>query len=117
MQRDATRRGWNNDYYVISDVALRAWCFSGTTSTTGALTVTIPAGAFTTVLGVSATAVRNTTDPTLACFALVRSYSNTQVVLQVFESRTSAVLLLGVNIEGLETTNTATPVLVTVFGV
>lgn len=115
-QRDGTRRGWNSDYYAISDVALRVWNFSGTTSTAGALTVTIPAGAFTTVLGVCATAVRNTTDPTQACFALVRSYSATQVVVQVFESKTSGVLIGGV-VEGLEATGSAVAVLVTVFGI
>lgn len=116
MLRDASRGGWNNDYYAISDVALRVWCFSGTTSATGALTVTIPAGAFTTVLGVSATPVRNTADPTLGCFALVRSYTNTQIVIQVFESKTTGILLGG-SVEGLELTATATPILLTVFGI
>lgn len=116
MLRDASRGGWNNDYYAISDVAMRVWCFSGTTTTAGALTVTIPTGAFTTVLGVSATPVRNTADPALACFALVRSYTATQVVIQVFESKTTGILIGG-STEGLEATAAAIPVLLTVFGV
>ncbi len=106
--------------YVVLNAdqhALKVWATTGTTNAAGALTITVPAGAFTTVLGVTATAVRDTTNPTIACFALVRSYSTSQVVVQVFESKTSAVLLLGANIEGLEATTTATPVLVTIFGV
>lgn len=100
-------------YSVISaNENARVWFTSGTTSATGALTITLPVGVFQQILGVQATAVRNTTNAATACFALVRTYDTTGVALQVFESRT---IILGGG-EGLEATTTATTVLVTVFG-
>lgn len=94
---------------------LKVWQTTGVTTTTGALTVAIPADVFDVITGVQVTAVRNTTSPASACFATVRSYSVTSVVIQVFESKTTTANI-GNSIEGLEATATATTVLVTVFG-
>lgn len=113
--RDANRSTFNGDTYVTGSQAMKFHIANGTTSATGALTVTIPAGVFTTVLAVVANPLRNTTDPTTACFAVVRSFSATQVVIQVFESKSTGVLLGG-NVEGLEATSTATVVSVLVVG-
>ncbi len=116
MSRDGTRGTFNSQPYVTSSQPLRILNATATTTTAGALTYDYSAVGFTAVYGVHLQPVRNTADPTLACFALLRSYSTTQLVAQIFESKTSAVLLLGVNIEGLETTAAAIPVLITVFG-
>lgn len=113
--RDANRSTFNGDPYIVGSVPLKIYATNGTSSANGALTFTIPAGVFTNVYAATATAVRNTADPALACFALVRSATPTQVVVQVFESKTSGVLLGGV-VEGLEATASATVVALTVFG-
>lgn len=109
-------------YSVLShNPDLKVWTGSGVTSTSGALTVAIPAGALTSVLGVQVTCVRNSPTASGACFALVRSYSSPtanaagNVVVQVFESKTTNIGMGG-TVEGLEATNTATTVLLTVFG-
>ncbi len=103
-------------YSVISsNPEARVWFTSGVTSATGALTINLAVNAFTQVLGVQCTPVRNTADPTLACFALVRSYNASQIVIQVFESKTTGMLLGGMA-EGMELATSAITVLVTVFG-
>lgn len=112
---DGSRRQFKSEPYVIATVPMMIWQVSGTTNATGAITFTIPAGAFTTVYSVTATAVRDTVNPALACFALVRTYTTSSVVVQVFESKNTGVLLGG-NIEGLELSTAATTVLLTVFG-
>lgn len=116
MLKDGTRGGWGSDWYCISDQALRIWTYNGASSATGALTITIPAGAYTTVLNVCATCVRDTNNPQFATFAMVRSFTNTSVVIQCFESKTTGVLLGG-SIEGLELATSSLMVNVTVFGV
>ncbi len=114
-QKDGTRRGIGTDTYTISDVALRIFTITVASTNTGAVTANIPAGLFTGILAAVATPIRNTTDPTLACFAMIRSVSPTQILAQVWESKTTGMLLGGVA-EGLEPTGSMTVVTVTVFG-
>jgi hypothetical protein len=115
-RRDAARGSLSGHTYVTGVVPMRIHTAIATTTAAGALTYDISAAGFASILGATATCQRDTTDPTRACFALVRSCTPTQVVVQVFESKTSAVLLLGVNIEGLEPTNLATTVSLIIFG-
>lgn len=102
-------------YSVVSDRTSTMYHAVGTTSAAGALTFTIPAGMFSSITAVHATAVRDTVSATTACFALVRSYTTSSVVVQVFESKTTGIALGG-TAEGLEVTPTATSVCLTVFG-
>lgn len=74
---------------------------TGTTVSGGGVTFTLPAGYFTTVHIAIPQTVRNTADPTLACWAVVRTQGPSQVVCQVFESKTSGVLIGGTT-EGAE---------------
>lgn len=99
-------------YSLMSHGPQMVYTATGTTSATGALTFTLPAGMFTSVLSVQANAIRDTVSPGVACFALVRTFSPTSVAVQVFESRT---IVLGGG-EGLEATTTATVVHLAVFG-
>lgn len=112
---DGSRRQFKSEPYVIGVVPMMVWTTTGTTNATGAITFTIPAGAFTTIYTVHADAVRDTANPALGCFAMIRSYSTTAVTVQVFESKNTGVLLGG-NIEGLEVATTAVTVLLTVLG-
>lgn len=102
-------------YSVNSNVQLNLYTTSGTTNAAGAVTVPLPPGMFSVVYAAFAVAVRDTTDPALACFALVRSYSATSVVVQVFESA-GTTMRANAYFEGLTPATTATTVLLTVFG-
>lgn len=113
--RDASRREFNGRPYLVGQVAMTVYATNGTTNATGALTLTLPAGLFTGIYAVHADTVRNSADPTVACFAQVRSFSTSTVVIQVFESRTSGVLLGGTT-EGLELASGAVAVTCTVIG-
>lgn len=117
------------NYVLADDVGLNVYRTSGatglvlklytdvqTSSTTGALTFALPAGYFTTVNSVQASCIRNTADPTLAAFAMVRSFSTTSVVVQCFESKNTGVLLGG-NVEGLELATAALSIHLMVVGV
>lgn len=87
-------------------------CFTGTTNTAGNVSIQIPANTMTSIYGVTAQVIRNTIDPTQATFVAVRSYiaptsvATGAVTLQVFESKTSGVVLGG-SVEGCEVTATA----------
>jgi len=111
--RTGSRHTYNGYPYVLGSQNLLIYATSGTTSSAGALTFTLPAGLFTSVVGVTATVIRDSTNPTQAAFAMVRSYSATSVVIQVFESKTTS---LGMAAEGLAATTTVTTVALTVFG-
>ena len=115
--RDTTRGTFNNQPYVTAAVPMRILTVTANTTATGSLTYDYAAAGFTSVYGVNAQAVRNTVDPALACFATVRSFTTSQVVVQVWESKTNAVLILGVNIESIEPTAAVTTVFLTVFGI
>ncbi len=129
-KKNATRQGFNGVRYALENdtrfatyqaglsgqVPLRLYTDgAGTTNATGGVTFTLPSNYFTVVYGAVATAVRNSADPTMATFAMVRSWSSTSVVVQVFESKTSGVLLGGI-IEGLEASGAGIPVQLMVFG-
>lgn len=73
----------------------------------GALTFTIPAGYFTNVVFVAAEVLKDTAAPAQATVAVVRSRSNTTVTVQVFESKTTGVLVLNTSVEGMEVAATA----------
>lgn len=117
---NASRQGFGGQLYVLNNdtrlvtyqagasagLALKVYTDVGTTNASGGVTFTLPVGYFTTVLSATATVVRGTTDPVGAAFAMLRNYSTTQAQVQVFESKTSGVLLGGV-VEGLEATTTA----------
>ncbi len=113
--RHASRAQFDGAPYVTGHVALKLFTTSGTTNTSGGITFGIPVGTFTTVYFAQATAVRNTASAASACFALVRSVTASTVVVQVFESATTGILLGG-TVEGLEATTTATTVLLQVVG-
>ncbi len=115
QRRDGSRGGFNGQPYVIGHGALKIACGKATTNATGQLTFDISAAGLTAVTAVHAQAVRDTADPTRACVAVVRSYTTLQVVVQVFESKTTGMLIGGVA-EGLEVTNLATEVHLTVYG-
>lgn len=103
-------------YAVISQQPIWIHNAIGTTSTSGALTFTLAAGLFpTAIVAVHAQVVRDTAAPASAAFALVRTYTTTSVVVQVFESKTTSIALGG-TVEGLEATTSATVVSITVFG-
>ncbi len=115
-RRDGSRGAFNGQPYVIGHQALKVACGKATTNAAGQLTFDISPAGFTTVAAVHVEAVRDTVDPTRACFAAVRSYTKDQVVVQVWESKTNAVLLLGGQLEAIEPTNLPTEVLLTVYG-
>lgn len=126
--RDASRGGFNGVNYALStELAVyrtatqtglvpKIYTDALATSATGAVTFGLPASYFTTLNSIQATVVRNTADPALATFAMVRSYTATSVVVQCFESKNTGVLLGG-NIEGLELTSAAVVVMLMVIGV
>ncbi|MET0701658.1 MAG: hypothetical protein ABWY93_18565 [Mycobacterium sp.] len=99
-----------------TNLLMRVWTASAVSSATGAVTFTIPAGTFTTVQFIELTVMRDTADPTLAAFAMLRSFTTTSVVGQVFESKNTGVLLGGF-IEGLDVASAAVSVMVKVTGV
>ncbi len=101
---------------TATDLRLKVWTDAQVSNATGALTFTPPANYFTAVNSVSVQIVRNTADPTLAAFAMVRSATATAIAVQVFESKTSNTLLLSIT-EGLEVATSAIPMFITVFGV
>jgi hypothetical protein len=103
-------------YSVLSNVQLSLYTTSATTDATGAVTIPMPAGTFSVAYAAFATVVRDTADPTLACFAMVRSFSASAVVVQVFESNTTTNIKSGGSAEGLAKPTSATTVLLTVFG-
>lgn len=86
---------------------LKVYTDTAVTNASGAVTFTLPAGYFTSVFSADATAVRDTNNPVSATFAQVRAFSTTSVSVQCFESRTTGVLLLNTNVEGLEAGSTA----------
>lgn len=102
-------------YSVMANVPLQLYTTSGTTDTTGNLNISLPAGLFTVVYAAMATVVRDSAAPATAAFAQVRSYSASNVIVQVFESATIPAKIVGSS-EALAVTTTATTVLVTVFG-
>lgn len=87
-----------------------------TSNATGAYTFGLPTGYFTTINSVQVSCLRNTADPTLAAFAMVRSFTTSSVIVQCFESKTTGVLLGG-SIEGLELATTALNIQLLVIGV
>ncbi len=87
-----------------------------TTNATGALNFGLPTGYFSVIYAVQAQAIRDTANPTLAAFALVRGYNLDVVTVQVFESKTTPILLGG-NVEGIELATTAVLVQLMVIGV
>lgn len=103
-------------YAVMSNVQLQLYTTSATTDATGAVTFTLPAGLYGVVYAAFATVVRDTVDPTTAAFAVVRSLSATNVLVQVFESHTTTNIKAGGSAEGLEKSSAAMTVLLTVFG-
>jgi hypothetical protein len=123
---DGTRRHWNDHPYAITPdvpvyrheattgLVLKTYTAHGN-APAGAVTFTLPAGYFTAVHSVIATAVRDTTDARYAVFATVRTYTTSSVVVAVWDSKTS-VTLLGSVTEGLELSPNAASVLLTVFG-
>lgn len=88
-------------YQTATPLAGKELVMTGTTAAGGGVTFNLPASYFTTVHAAFVQAVRNTADPTLACFAVVRTKGPSQVVVQVFESKSTGVLIGGV-IEGIE---------------
>lgn len=115
-RRDASRGTFGAKPYVVSNQNLTIWSGNATSSAAGAVTFDISAAGFTAVYGLCAQVVRDTADPARAAFAVVRTASVTTVTVQVWESKTNAVLLLGANLESIEPTNIATLVALTVFG-
>jgi hypothetical protein len=103
-------------YQTATPLAGKELVMSAATVTGGLVTFTLPAY-FTTVHGVWAQAVRNSSAPADGCFAQVKSFSNTQVVVQVFESKNTGVLLLNTNVEGLEASSSGITVTLLVKGI
>lgn len=89
---------------------------SQNTNTSGALTFGLPVGYFTAINFVESQVVRDTNNPALGAFAMVRSYTTSSVTVQVFESKLSGVLLGG-TVEGLELGTTAMQINLLVIGV
>jgi hypothetical protein len=87
-------------YQTATPLPGKELVMTGVTAAGGGVTFTLPTY-FTTVHIAIPQPVRNTGDPTLACWAVVRTQGPSQVVCQVFESKTSGVLIGGV-IEGAE---------------
>lgn len=127
--RDGSRASFNGLRYVLENdtglVQYRTPTITGitpkiftdvqTTNATGAYTFAIPSGYFTGIGYAAATAVRDTNNPSLAAFAMVRTYTLTSVTVQVFESKLTGVLLGG-TIEGLELATGAVTVQLFVIG-
>lgn len=86
---------------------VKVYTSTGVTTATGAVSFTLPASYFTVVTYAHCQVVRDTADPKLGAFAMVRTCSAAAVTAQVFESKTSAVLVLNTQVEGLETTAVA----------
>lgn len=102
-------------YTLAASTQQLVFTAAGTTSASGALTFTLPAGMFTTITSVQASAIRDSAAPGQAAFAMVRSFSTSSVVVQVFESKMTGVVLGG-NVEGLELSTSAITVHLAVFG-
>lgn len=123
---DGTRRQWNGLKYAVSsevpvyrngaNVGVPKFYTTSASAVVGGVTFTLPAGYFTAVHTVIPTAVRDTTDARYACFATVRQFSTSTVVVAVWDSKTS-VTLIGSVTEGLELSPDAATVLLTVIGI
>lgn len=114
MINDGSRHGFAGEPYVTSPQAMMIYCARGTTNASGA--ITFPLTKFVAIYNVQVQAVRDTANPSLAAFAVVRSYSTSQVVVQCFESKGTPVLLLNTTVEGLELATSAMEVHLTVYG-
>ncbi len=99
---------------TATDLRLKVWSDTATSSVTGGINFTIPAGYFTAVHGVQATCLRNSTNATDGAFAMVRTVAVNSVVVQCFESKTTNTLLLS-QAEGLELASSI-QVMVFVYG-
>lgn len=86
--------------------AFKIYTDSTTTNSSGQVSWNLPNGLFTAIHSVQAQVVRNTADPGLGAFCMIRTYGTGQINGIVFESKTSGVLLGGV-VEGLEASPTA----------
>lgn len=83
---------------------------------TGAVTIGLPTSYFTSILFAEANCVRDTANPALGAFAMIRSFTTSQVVVQCFESKNSGVLIGGF-IEGLELATSALNIQLLVIGI
>lgn len=83
---------------------------------TGAVTIGLPTSYFTTVLFAEANCVRDTADPAFGTFAMIRSFTTSQVVVQCFESKNTGILLGG-TVEGLELATSSLNIQLLVIGV
>lgn len=102
-------------YGSATPLAGKELVLTGTTNSSGQVTFTLPTY-FTTVHGAWPTVVRNSASPANACFPQVMTLSTTSVLVQVFESKNTGVLIGGV-IEGLEASGAGITVTVSVKGV
>ncbi|GAB3250977.1 hypothetical protein [Kineosporia babensis] len=108
------------DSYAYQDgtpIPGKDWCGTAVTDASGVATFTLPAGYFAAVHWVGPTVVRNTASPAQFPAPFVLSYSTSQVKVQVGESRTTGVLLLNTQVEGLEASPAGITVLLKVRGV
>lgn len=94
---------------------LKVWTGTFVSDALGAVSATLPAGAFTAIVSVTVIPNRDTAAPLSSCFAMLRTWSLTTVTAQVFESRITSVLLGG-SIEGIQAATAPTSVMITVFG-
>lgn len=101
---------------TATNLSPKIFSTSVSTDASGAVSIGLPTGYFTTINYVSATAIRDTASPTLATFAMVRSYTLSAVAVQCFESKTTGMLIGGVA-EGMELTTAAVVVMLMVIGV
>jgi hypothetical protein len=101
---------------AATGLTMKVFTTSATSDATGGVTIGLPVGYFTTVHYVDAVCVRDSASPTVATFAMLRSFTTTSVSVQCFESKTTGVLLGG-SIEGLELATAALMVQLMVIGV
>ncbi len=101
---------------VATNLRPKMWTNSVASDGTGGATISIPAGYFTTVNYVSVSCMRDTAAPAFGTFAMLRSFTTTQIVVQCFESKTTNTLLLS-QAEGLELATSALIVMALAVGV
>lgn len=97
------------------NAARKTWTDVALTNSSGAVTFTLPSAYLFTITYAGASVVRDSAAPASATFAMVRSVSATSVIVQVFESKTTGILVGG-TVEGLEPAGAGVQVLLHVTG-
>jgi hypothetical protein len=113
--------GWRNHsfaaVYNSSGLVLspKVWIGTVTTGSTGTFTVNISSASFSSILGISAIVVSNTTTITSQPWVTIQTVSTTSIGGTAIDD-SSTTSILGINVEGVENAGTGLTVYITVIG-